>query len=88
MTLLIVIYCSCALLLMLYGINCHVLTRLYRRNGKTCQLNDQRVLRDFYGSVLPDDEALNLMGQSVSGGDNPVTRRGYSPYFPAPSNGL
>lgn len=53
MTVLVVLYCVCAVLLTLYGINCHVMTWLFRKRYPRCREEYQRLLSRFYGEQTP-----------------------------------
>ena len=53
MTVVIAIYFFCAVLLTVYGINCHVLTLVFRRTSGSRRRADTECLRAFYGSAVP-----------------------------------
>jgi cellulose synthase/poly-beta-1,6-N-acetylglucosamine synthase-like glycosyltransferase len=50
-----ILYCTCALLLTLYGINCHLMTWLFYRYRDIRKIEDQRILEDFFGSHVPEE---------------------------------
>ena len=59
MTVIIVVYFSCALLLMIYGINTHVLTQLFKRRYPQFIEADRTLLHTFYGgSISATDPTL------------------------------
>ena len=60
MTILIAIYCICAVWLTLYGINCFILTRLHRHNDLTCSRKHKRLLDQFYSHRPPENGFLTL----------------------------
>ena len=53
MSTLVGLYFLCALLLTLYGINCHILVHLFKRRYKDAKLENQAILADFYKGSLP-----------------------------------
>ncbi|MCG6908319.1 MAG: glycosyltransferase [Desulfobacteraceae bacterium] len=53
MTLLVALYCATALILTLYGINCHIMTALFRRAAHRRRREDARLLEAFYGGRDP-----------------------------------
>lgn len=53
MTAIFAIYMVCALLLVVYGLNCHVLTVLFHRRFPGRSNEDQRVLEAFYRGPVP-----------------------------------
>ena len=55
MIVIFVLYCVCALLLYLYGINCHILTHLYRKHLPRQREADRRFLERFYRGLSPLD---------------------------------
>ncbi len=56
MTLLLTIYIICALLLVVYGINCHILTILFHRRFPGRKAEDRAFLARFYGGEHPGGE--------------------------------
>lgn len=48
MNFIIFIYCACATLIAIYGINCHVMIYLFRRQQKNKREEDQQLLKAFY----------------------------------------
>lgn len=49
MKLLVALYCVAAVILMIYGINCHIMTALFRRAAGRRGREDARLLEAFYG---------------------------------------
>ncbi len=54
MTALFVVYIICAILLVVYGINCHILTSLFRRRFPGRREEDRRFLETFFGGPVPE----------------------------------
>lgn len=48
-------YCIAAAILAVYGINCHILTYLYKKRLRQWKNNDHESLRIFYSKHLPKD---------------------------------
>ncbi len=42
------LYLAACLLLMLYGLNCHVMVYLFKRRLKSRKIDDRKILKDFY----------------------------------------
>jgi cellulose synthase/poly-beta-1,6-N-acetylglucosamine synthase-like glycosyltransferase len=53
MQILIVLYFLCAVLLTVYGVNCHVMIHLFQKRLATRRLEDRALIDDFYGGGLP-----------------------------------
>jgi cellulose synthase/poly-beta-1,6-N-acetylglucosamine synthase-like glycosyltransferase len=55
MKIIIVLYCLSAMILMIYGINCHILASLFRRGYRKQKEADQALLDQFYGNKPPSE---------------------------------
>ena len=53
MTIIILLYFLCAVLLTFYGINCHVMVHLFKRRYRERVSADNKALSEFYGGRLP-----------------------------------
>ncbi len=53
MTLLVALYCVTAVMLTVYGINCHIMTALFRRAADRRRREDAQLLAAFYGGRDP-----------------------------------
>jgi len=53
MELLLFLYFSCAVALMVYGINCHVMITLFKRVYGKRSAEDREILKRFYGGLSP-----------------------------------
>ncbi len=51
----IVIYLICAILLALYGVNCHVMIHLFKRWYRQRVQEDQNIIAHYYNDLLPKD---------------------------------
>ncbi|HSM75140.1 MAG TPA: hypothetical protein VK852_10905 [Desulfobacterales bacterium] len=49
MNLLVALYCVTAVMLTIYGINCHIMTALFRRAADRRRREDAQLLAAFYG---------------------------------------
>ena len=63
MSVIISLYCICAVLLTVYGINCHVLTRVFRTRYLARQENDRRFISEYYGGRSPADGMAHVAGR-------------------------
>jgi cellulose synthase/poly-beta-1,6-N-acetylglucosamine synthase-like glycosyltransferase len=62
MNILTAAYFICAVILTLYGINCHVLIALFKRRYRQRMAEDRRRLMEFYGGPVPVDRADAFAG--------------------------
>jgi cellulose synthase/poly-beta-1,6-N-acetylglucosamine synthase-like glycosyltransferase len=54
MSLLVALYCITAVILTIYGINCHIMTALFRRAVGRRRREDTQLLEAFYGRQAPE----------------------------------
>ena len=52
-TLLAIIYIGCTVSLIIYGINCHVMTCLFRKTHRRLRTENQTILKEFYKTQPP-----------------------------------
>ena len=53
MSIIILLYFLCTVLLTFYGINCHVMVHLFKRRYRERVRADNKALSEFYGGRLP-----------------------------------
>lgn len=66
LSVLAILYIVCAALLLVYGVNCHVLTHLFRRRFPGRRAEDRALLARFYGGPVPAE------GEGAWAADLPV----------------
>jgi cellulose synthase/poly-beta-1,6-N-acetylglucosamine synthase-like glycosyltransferase len=62
MKILIFLYFFCAVMLTLYGINCHIMIRLFKGRYHQRRAEDRRQLHEFYGGPIPLDSLGSFSG--------------------------
>ncbi len=63
LTVIVGIYFICAVLLMVYGVNSHVMTCLFKRRFPQCARNDRELIAAFYNGAVPDGDLDRWAGK-------------------------